>query len=83
MPDVDATTERLRAEACGPDEYRHWNYVEAVTLEVAESAVLSAVDARTAEIVDALRDDGPGWLEDDAYADFIARRFPDGGTNDG
>lgn len=53
MPDVSEIIERLRAKACSPDEYRHWNYVEAVTLEQAEAAVRSAVDAARSETWDA------------------------------
>lgn len=42
---------------------------------------LDAVERRTAEIVEALRGtDGLGWLEDDAYADWIERSFPRGGS---
>ena len=53
MSSLDAIIERLREQACGPDEYRHWNYVEAVTLEQAEAAVRSAVDAARSETWDA------------------------------
>ena len=81
MSSLDAIIERLREQACGPDEYRHWNYVEAVTVEQAEAAVLAAGDARTAEIEAWLRADGHWRLRD--VADSLARRFPNGGTNDG
>ena len=65
MPDVSEIIERLRAKACSPDEYRHWNYVEAVTLEQAEAAVLAAVAAERERIVKLLRDEAAdgAWVE--------------------
>jgi hypothetical protein len=42
---------------------------------------LALTQHRTREIVEALRGtDGLGWLEDDAYADWIERSFPRGGS---
>lgn len=52
-----------------------------VDLDDAIQAVRDTEDRRTREIVEALRGtDGLGWLEDDAYADWIERSFPRGGS---
>ena len=91
MPDVSEIITRLRS--WGPVECP-WTFenVAVVRLADAEAAVLAAVDARSAGIVKLLGDsavvaantmhDGyvPGYR---AAADLIARRFPNGGTNDG
>ena len=81
MSDVDAIIERLRAWPTGHD---------VSLLDAAEAAVLAAVDARTAEIVKLLEDeaDDSVWSPTTrsairAVAGLIARRFPNGGTNDG
>ena len=84
MPDVDAITQRLRS--WGPVECP-WTFenVAVVRLADAEAAVLAAVDARTAEIVDALLGEQWGIAREGEVgrfaADLIARRFPNGGTN--
>ena len=84
MPDVDEIIERLRGNALRlhsdpPD-------VGSVSLADAEAAILDAVDARTAEIVDALLGEQWGIAREGEVgrfaADLIARRFPNGGTND-
>ena len=83
MPDVDEIITGLRVE-------RAWSADEMTTvvpLDSAVAAVHAAADTRTQEIVDALRGTRTpsgrhSGVFDDA-ANFVVRRFPDGGTNDG
>ena len=83
---VDEILARLRGRC---DAGRVWSG-PVVPLSDAVAAVHAAADARTQEIVKALRDkadeqDRPGeaFLDAITYrvaADFLARRFPNGGT---
>ena len=99
MPDVDAIIERLEATVVRADTVtgEKWSG-DMVRWSAAEAAVLAAVDARTAEIVDALRylRMDPDWragLSGQDYVDGhwaavrkmraeVARRFPNGGTHE-
>lgn len=91
MSDVDAIIERLEATVVRADTVtgEKWSG-DMVRWSAAEAAVLAAVDARTAEIVTMLEDeaDDSVWSPTTrsairAVAGLIARRFPNGGTNDG
>ena len=83
MPDVDEIIERL----CGRQSWRAQNGELVVTLANAEAAVRSAVDARTAEIVKLVEGydaySPTGIMVRNDIAAEVARRFPNGGTNDG
>ena len=77
MPDVDVIITRLRKQAA---------WTDTLPLADAESAVRSAVDARTAEIVKLVEGydaySPTGIMVRNDIAAEVARRFPNGGTND-
>lgn len=99
MPDVDEIIDGLRRRGLpvwapsarlGVGAEPSLDGEMVVPLADAEAAVRSAVDARTAGIVKLLEDeaDDSVWSLTTrsairAVAGLIARRFPNGGTNDG
>lgn len=88
MPDVDAIIERLEATVVRADTVtgEKWSG-DMVRWSDAEAAVLAAVDARTAEIVKLVEGydaySPTGIMVRNDIAAEVARRFPNGGTNDG
>ena len=86
MSDVDAIIERLEATVVRADTVtgEKWSG-DMVRWSDAEAAVRAAADTRTREIIDWLWTDAP--LKEayarEMLADEVARRFPNGGTNDG
>ena len=87
MPDVSAIIAGLKERAMTMQFPTGGDAFEVAPLADAEAAVRSAVDARTAEIVklvagyDAYSPTGI-MVRNDIAAE-VARRFPNGGTNDG
>ena len=88
MSDVDAIIERLEATVVRADTVtgEKWSG-DMVRWSDAEAAVLAAVDARTAEIVKLVEGydaySPTGIMVRNDIAAEVARRFPNGGTNDG